>query len=90
MLLRFLIDLLLLLSIFIIPWWACVFLSIFLIYFFKNYYEAIAIAFLIDFLHSAQTEAFFGFQFVVSLLVLILFIAMQYMKKEMIFKKIKK
>jgi hypothetical protein len=64
---RIFFDILLFLSLFLLPWWVTIILGIVLIFRFKNFYEFIFICFLIDSYFGQQVkilDSYFIFTFI--------------------------
>lgn len=77
---RLLVDIILFLSIFIFPWWISLFLILFSIFVFDNFYEALFFAFFIDSAYSSNLFSGVGFFFEISILVSIFFVFSYYIK----------
>lgn len=75
MLNRLILNIILIISIIILPFWFNILFIIFLTFYFEEYYEAIIAGFLMDFIYSIPTESFFGFRFVYALIFTLIFLA---------------
>ena len=66
---RIITDIILLLSIFILPWWLSLFLIVLSFYVFKPFYEGLFFALAIDLIYSAPRELFHNLPiiFIISL-----------------------
>lgn len=78
-------DIVLLLAVFFLPWWAVLFLAIALFFAFERFIELFLAAFLLDLLYSAELSRFGGFEFMLSLGVVLLYGALSFLKKRMRF-----
>lgn len=68
---------------FFLPWWVACIAAAGLFFLFPHFYELIAVGFLLDLLYGAPLPRFFGFQFVLSLAALLLFILLRQVKRRM-------
>lgn len=83
MLNRFSLDILLILSIFLMPWWISTIFTVALLLYINSYYEAIFLGFFFDFAYSIPTELFFGFRFVFSVLFIFIFLISGPLKRRL-------
>lgn len=80
---RVLSNFLLLLAVLYLPFWAFVILIAVFVFLFQNFYEAVFWALFVDFLHGSQTDLFFGFRFISTLLVIIILMFAELFKKRL-------
>ena len=67
MTLRIALDLLLLIGLFVFPWWASMLVVLVLLFYFKHFYEAIAAGIILDALYAAPIGTLSDFQLVFTL-----------------------
>ena len=82
--LRITADLILLLSIFYLPFWFTVIFSFVSVLYFKNYYEFIIAYFVIDSIYGTKEPKFFNLEYVLTLLAIIIFLVTSYVKSKML------
>ena len=82
---RITIDIILFLSLFIMPWWVSYAIAIVGIFFFADFYEIIALGFIIDIVYGTPNTLFFGIQFANTLSAVLLFAAVTFIKNRMRF-----
>ena len=82
---RIIFSLILLLSILFLPFWVSVLLAIVGMVFFPYYFEAILILFISDLLYGVPEARYFDLTFVSLILSVILFLAIQFLKKRSMF-----
>jgi hypothetical protein len=83
MLKRITCDIALFISIFLLPWWLSISFATVLLFYFDSYIEAVIAALLLDLLYGAPLPVLFGFRFVFTISVGILFLAMEPLKKRL-------
>jgi len=84
---RIILDIVLFLSIFLVPFWLQGILALVLLFYFRNYYEFIVIFLVSDLVYSVSESRFFGikiFSFFVSIFV---FIGVQFLKTKLSYYK---
>lgn len=82
MITRVSIDILMVISIFFLTPWITLFGVMGAIFYFKNFYEAIAAGVLIDMLYGAPLEQFFHIQWATTLLFLFAYFTINYIKRH--------
>ncbi len=65
--LRIIIDCILILSAFFVPWWIPMLGGLIAIVFFNSYYEIVVLGVILDSLYNASIPRFYQFQFVLTL-----------------------
>ncbi|MBX4215833.1 hypothetical protein KW797_02710 [Candidatus Parcubacteria bacterium] len=70
---------------FVLPWWALLIAGTVACFFFKNFYEFLAVALFLDFLYGAPGHAVFGVHFFVSAAALFCFGFSVYLKRRLSF-----
>jgi hypothetical protein len=78
---RALFGIILILSVFILPWWTAFLLSILGLFYFDNLYEVIVVGLAIDVLYGVHFE-FFGFDLFFTLILLACFYMITLFKKQ--------
>lgn len=81
--LRILANLLVLASVFILPWWTLFLLSIFFLFYFHLYLEAVLAAWFFDILYS--TESWFLGMYWVTFVMFLIFLLSEFLKRKIIF-----
>ncbi len=82
---RILVDIVLLLGIFWLPWWIVFLAGIVCLFIFKSFYEVIILGLLIDSLYNAPVAQFYHFHFVITIVALIFFIISVIVKNKLRF-----
>ncbi len=80
---RIILDILLFLSIFILPFWLTVILAIACLFLFDSFYEIIPVFLFIDLLYGASEDRYFGFTVVSLLAALLLVVITNSIKKKL-------
>jgi len=75
-------DVLLLISIFFLPWWISLGLAAIFVFYFAWYYEILCAGFFIDSLYGSGIETFHGFVFVATLFGILLLLISLYVKSR--------
>lgn len=76
-------DILLFGSVLFLPWWVGAALALVSFFFFPNYVEMLLAALLTDLLYAAPAERFWGFQFVLSLSAVAVFVFCTILKRHL-------
>ena len=79
---RIITDVLLLVSLFVLPWWITLFVAFLLIFYFKLYFESIILAFFLDLLYSPIN---FSGVYLLTIFTIILFIIIEVLKNKLFF-----
>ena len=74
-------DMLLFGSVLFLPWWVGAALALVFFFFFPSYIEMLLAALLADLLYAAPTEQFWGFQLVLSLSTIAVFVFCNILKR---------
>lgn len=74
-------DIVLILSLFYLPWWLVAAMGVALLFYFKNFYEIIIIGVLADMVYGIPRKIFFDFEFINTVLAFILYFAAEKLKK---------
>lgn len=74
-------DILIFISIFSFPFWVSLVLIAIALFYFKNFYEALAAGVMIDALYGIPLEKFFNIQWVTTLLFLLIFLTINTAKQ---------
>jgi hypothetical protein len=82
---RVVFDIVLFLSLFIVPWWLSLSVALVGVFFFSRFYEIIIAGVVVDILYGVPQASFFGFQYISSIVTVLFFIGGEYIKKRMIF-----
>lgn len=82
---RIIIDVILLVSVFVFPWWLSFFGAVVLMLFFEKFIELIAVGFILDSLYGFPHGGFFGFQYFLTTVMIFLFFIFRFLKSKMIF-----
>jgi hypothetical protein len=85
MMYRVITDIALFISLFIFPWWFVVVLAVIALFFFNSYYEVIFLGVIIDSLYNAPIARFHGFEFVVTIAMVLLYILAEVLKRRLRF-----
>lgn len=80
---RIALDFFLIISIAIFPWWFSLLLISFGFFFFNFFYEALLFGIMIDSLYTAASKIFFGVPFATLVIIFILFLFVDWFKKEL-------
>jgi len=72
-------------SILFLPWWASALLGVISLFLFSSFYELIFWAFVSDLLYGAPVVSLYGFNVIFTLSALVLFIAVEFLKKSIRF-----
>ncbi len=75
----------LLVSVLLLPFWVSIILAVALMFYFTLYIEAVALFALSDFLFGARENKFFGIVLVSSLLVAVLLLSIELLKRKLKF-----
>lgn len=84
---RVIFDIILFLSLFVLPWWISLFLVIIGIFIFDNFYEFIVSGIIFFSLYRAGNERLISSPIIFSLSLIIFYIVIQYIKSNIIFYK---
>ncbi len=82
---RLIFDIILVSTIFFLPWWVSVMLGVIAAFIFHDFYELVVVGVIIDSLYNASIPRFYHFQFVVSVSLVVIFILIQYIKPKLRF-----
>jgi hypothetical protein len=82
--LRAVFDILLLIGIFVMPFWILVTLAIVGLIYFKNFYEFIGVFMISDFLYAVPLERFSGSVFVLTITSVVVFVIINFTKNKML------
>ncbi|MEK7661953.1 MAG: hypothetical protein AAB355_00410 [Patescibacteria group bacterium] len=77
-------DFFIILSIFIFPYWVPLLAGLFFLFYFRNFYEYLAVAFFLDLLYGGGVLRVYGIPFFLSIAALILYISAAVLKKRLI------
>ncbi|MDO8594852.1 MAG: hypothetical protein Q7R93_05085 [bacterium] len=80
---RIIADVLLIVAVFLLPWWLTLSCAAVLFFVFDRYYELFFTALLLDLLYAAPLERFAGFEFALALISVPLLVALSFVKKRM-------
>lgn len=80
-------DTILLLSVFLLPWWATLALAIFGLFIFSNFYEFLASSVIVFVLSSKESESFFDQSFIIYLSIIVFYLSVQYLRNYIILYK---
>ena len=75
----------LLLAVFFLPWWTALLFALVPFFAFKRFIELVLAAFLMDLLYGIRLPRFGGFEFMLSLLAILLYVAGSFLKRRMRF-----
>ncbi len=78
-------DILLLISLFLFPWWAAMLFGVAGLFIFSSFYEILFLGIGIDSLYNAPIAPFHHFQFVITLLAVFLFVIAETLKRRLRF-----
>ena len=79
------VDILLFAGVFLLPWWAVLLSSIALFFVFEHFVEMLIAALLMDFIYAVSLPRFLDFEFVLSLLSVVLYSGLTVVKKRVRF-----
>lgn len=82
---RILIDILIFCLIFILPWWLTVLLAAAFVFMYDRYAEILVVGFIIDSIYNVPLGGYFHFEFVASLICLIVFVISFLVKRRLRF-----
>ena len=82
---RIIFDILLLLSIFLMPFYFTLIFSIFLLFYFRHFYEFLIVFFLIDLLYGIEMNKFANIQIVSLLLAVVIYFLSEILKTKLRF-----
>ena len=82
---RVVVDALLVLGVFLLPWWFVLPLACVLVFMFEDFFEFPLVAFLIDLLYGSPLPYFFNSSFILSIGALALYAVLTAVKKQMRF-----
>lgn len=80
---RIIFTIILFLAIFVAPWWVALIISIGGIFYFKSYYEAIALGAFFDILYGVSASASFGYGIVGFVVMTVSFLVIKRVKQEL-------
>lgn len=80
---RIIIDCVLFLSIFFLPWWVTLSLALITLFFIPQFIEFVIVGFILDILYSAPLGRFFNFHFVLTLATLGMFLFAGWVKTRL-------
>ena len=80
---RIILDILIIFSIALLPWWFTTILIVGGIFLFESFYEAFLFGFMIDSLYGISKELFFGKSFTYLLIIFILFVIISWFKNRL-------
>ncbi len=80
---RIILDILLFLSIFILPFWLTVILALICLFLFDSFYEILPVFLFIDLLYGTNESRYFGFTLVSLVLALLLVVITNSIKKKL-------
>jgi len=80
-------DILLIVSIFILPWWVTLIWAIIGLFVFINYYEFLASSIIIYILSTAREFSFINKSFFIYFLIIIFYLIVQYIRRHIILYK---
>ena len=78
---RIIIDLIIVVSVFVFPWWIPAIISVVALYFIDNFLEIIVVALIYDLLYSSPIGLFGGLQFPTTIVALAIYVAFSVLKK---------
>lgn len=79
---RIIFDFILYVSVFLFPWWFALILAIVGLLLFRSFYEIIFLGIVIDSLYNASTHRFYGLEFIVTFISIILFTIIEMLKRR--------
>jgi hypothetical protein len=82
---RIFVDILLILSLFIFPWWLVLILATIALFIFPAFYEILFLGVLMDSLYNAPIARFHQVEFVVTLVTAFLFVIAEILKRRLRF-----
>lgn len=80
---RILANILLFLGVLFLPWWLVLLVAVWCFFLFPRFHELFWYAFLADLLYAAPQDRFFGFEFALSLITVVLIVVLTLVKKQM-------
>ncbi|MDO8564724.1 MAG: hypothetical protein Q7R88_01890 [bacterium] len=80
---RIIADILMLVSLLLLPAWVTVCAAVVLFFYFQNYYEILLVGLLLDLFYALPVEPLFGFQYVYSIIGVVLFIGLSVIKDRL-------
>jgi hypothetical protein len=80
---RILIDILLLISVFIFPWWIVLLAAVFCVFAFKSFYEIVILGLVIDSLYNAPVARWHGVEVITTLIALALLAIISFTKTKL-------
>jgi hypothetical protein len=83
--LRFIVNSILILSVFIFPWWVSGLLGLCALFYFHTFYEIVVLGLIIDSLYNAKVPHFLEFQFVVTIASILVLCISLYIKERIRF-----
>lgn len=83
--LRVVLDILLFLSLILLPWWLTTLIVVALLFYFPKFYEAIFAGFFMDAVFATSTSTLADFQFFFTTLYILLFIIFEVLKPHIRF-----
>ncbi|MBI5138402.1 MAG: hypothetical protein HZA95_01220 [Candidatus Vogelbacteria bacterium] len=78
---RIIVDIIIVVSIFVFPWWFAALISVFAAIFLKNFLDIIVMAVVYDLLYASSLGIFGGLQFPTTIAASIVYIALSVLKK---------
>jgi hypothetical protein len=82
---RILADIVLLVSVFIFPWWFVLMLGTVMLFIFPDFYEILFLGIVLDSLYNAPIARYHHVEFVVTLITVFLFILAEVLKRRLRF-----
>jgi hypothetical protein len=80
---RIVIDILLFLALFMVPWWFVLVLAGIAVLYFDSFFEIIFLGFAIDSLYNASIPQYYAVEFVVTIIAMILFLTIEIVKRRL-------
>lgn len=74
---------LLIASIWLLPWWVFALFLLISLFYFKLYFEGVLISFIYDATYSIPTDYFGGFEFVATVFTILFLLFFHYLKKRL-------
>lgn len=84
---RIIFSILLFISLFFLPFWVFIILSLVGMFLFLDYYEALFLLFFADMLYGTRENRYFNFVYIYSIFGLILFFTINFIKQKIRFNK---
>ncbi len=77
---RVLVDIFLILSLFLFPWWITLAAGLIMLFIFDDFYEILFLGLGIDSLYNATIPIYYSFQFVSTIIAIVLFVGVTMLK----------